>query len=45
MTSLHGRNVAIEYMVAANEAHSLDHRENKLAFIARVTRFLGDRLK
>lgn len=35
----------VEYMLANNEGHSLDRRENRVAFLARVTRFLGDRLK
>ena len=37
--------VPVEYMVASNEGHSLDRRENRVAFLARVTRFLGDHLK
>jgi dipeptidyl aminopeptidase/acylaminoacyl peptidase len=31
-------------MVAANEGHSVDHRENKVAFLTRVLRFLHDEL-
>jgi dipeptidyl aminopeptidase/acylaminoacyl peptidase len=37
--------VPVEYMLANNEGHSLDRRENRVAFLARVARFLGDRLK
>ena len=39
------RNMHVEYMVAANEGHSMSHRENTLAFLTRVTRFLHDELK
>jgi dipeptidyl aminopeptidase/acylaminoacyl peptidase len=43
--ALRARNVPVEYMVADNEGHSLDRRENRIAYLARVTRFLGDNLK
>ena len=32
----------VEYQVAANEGHSLDHRENRVEFMVRVARFLED---
>jgi dipeptidyl aminopeptidase/acylaminoacyl peptidase len=41
VASLRGRHVPVEYMVAANEGHSLDRRENRVAFLTRVVRFLG----
>lgn len=43
--ALRARNVDVEYMVAPNEGHSLDRRENRLAYVARVSRFLADELK
>jgi dipeptidyl aminopeptidase/acylaminoacyl peptidase len=45
VVSLRSRNVPVEYMVAPNEGHSLDRRENRLEFGTRVIRFLGDHLK
>jgi dipeptidyl aminopeptidase/acylaminoacyl peptidase len=42
--ALRERHVPVEYMVAANEGHSVDHRENKVAFLTRVLRFLHDEL-
>jgi dipeptidyl aminopeptidase/acylaminoacyl peptidase len=42
--SLRERGVPVEYMVAANEGHSLDHNENLTAFLARSVRFLEGRL-
>ncbi len=36
--------VAVEYMVAANEGHSVARRENQIALGARVARFLGKAL-
>jgi dipeptidyl aminopeptidase/acylaminoacyl peptidase len=43
--ALRARNVDVEYMVASNEGHSLDRRENRIAYLARVTRFLADETK
>ena len=45
VASLRGRKIPVEYMVAMNEGHSVDRRENKSAFVARVTRFLAEQLK
>jgi dipeptidyl aminopeptidase/acylaminoacyl peptidase len=45
VTALRKRNVPVEYMVAENEGHSLDRRENTVEFLTRVTRFLGDQMK
>jgi dipeptidyl aminopeptidase/acylaminoacyl peptidase len=45
VSALRQRKVAVEYMVAPNEGHSLDRRDNKIAFLARVTRFLEKSLK
>ncbi len=39
------RKIPVEYMVAANEGHSLDRKENRVEFLTRVTRFLRDELK
>lgn len=39
------RRVPVEYMVAANEGHSLSHRENLVEFCARAARFLETHLK
>ena len=43
--ALRTRRVPVEYMVAANEGHSLAHRENQIAFFSRVARFLENHLK
>jgi dipeptidyl aminopeptidase/acylaminoacyl peptidase len=43
--ALRARSVPVEYMVAANEGHSLSHRENQVAFYARAARFLENHLK
>jgi dipeptidyl aminopeptidase/acylaminoacyl peptidase len=43
--ALRPRKVPVEYMVAANEGHSLAHRETQIAFYARVARFLENHLK
>jgi dipeptidyl aminopeptidase/acylaminoacyl peptidase len=45
VTALRTRGVPVEYQVAANEGHSLDHRENRVEFMTRVARFLEDNLK
>jgi dipeptidyl aminopeptidase/acylaminoacyl peptidase len=38
--ALRERKIPVEYMVAANEGHSMDRRENRVAFLSRVARFL-----
>jgi dipeptidyl aminopeptidase/acylaminoacyl peptidase len=38
--SLRDRKVPVEYMVAANEGHSLARKENQLEFLSRSARFL-----
>jgi dipeptidyl aminopeptidase/acylaminoacyl peptidase len=43
--ALRARRVPVEYMVAADEGHSLDRRENQLEFYVRVARFLDVALK
>jgi dipeptidyl aminopeptidase/acylaminoacyl peptidase len=43
--ALRARKVPVEYMVAANEGHSLSHRENQIEFYARVARFLETHLR
>jgi dipeptidyl aminopeptidase/acylaminoacyl peptidase len=43
--ALRERKVPVEYQVAANEGHSLDHRENRIEFLTRTARFLEDNLK
>jgi dipeptidyl aminopeptidase/acylaminoacyl peptidase len=45
VASLRSRKVPVEYMVATNEGHSLDRKENVIAFLARSTRFLEKTLK
>src|SRR5213075_1146067 len=37
--AVRARKVPVEYMVAANEGHSLSHKENQIEFYARVARF------
>ena len=43
--ALRTRKVPVEYMVAANEGHSIDRRENKIELMTRVARFLEDALR
>jgi pimeloyl-ACP methyl ester carboxylesterase len=43
--ALRARNLPVEYMIAANEGHSLDRRENQIEFFARSARFLEEHLK
>lgn len=43
--ALRTRNIPIEYMVSANEGHSLDRRENRIEFMTRMARFLEDHVK
>ena len=43
--ALRARGVPVEYMVAENEGHSLDRRENRVALYARAARFLETHLK
>jgi dipeptidyl aminopeptidase/acylaminoacyl peptidase len=45
VASLRARKVPVEYMVAPNEGHSLDRKENMLSFLARSTLFLEKTLK
>jgi dipeptidyl aminopeptidase/acylaminoacyl peptidase len=45
VVALRRRGVPVEYMVAADEGHSLDRRENRIAFMTRVARFLDDHAK
>jgi len=40
--ALRERNVPVEYMVAADEGHTVDRRENKIELLTRVARFLAD---
>jgi dipeptidyl aminopeptidase/acylaminoacyl peptidase len=43
--ALRERGIPVEYQVAANEGHSLDHQENRVELMTRVARFLEDNLK
>jgi dipeptidyl aminopeptidase/acylaminoacyl peptidase len=45
VVALRRRGIPVEYMVAANEGHSIDRRENKIEFMTRVARFLDDHAK
>jgi dipeptidyl aminopeptidase/acylaminoacyl peptidase len=45
VSALRQRKVPVEYMVAPNEGHSMDRRDNKIAFLSRVARFLEKSLK
>jgi len=42
---LRARSVPVEYMVAENEGHSLERRENRIEYFTRVARFLEEQLK
>jgi dipeptidyl aminopeptidase/acylaminoacyl peptidase len=43
--ALRERRVPVEYMVAANEGHTVDRRETKIELLTRTARFLEDQLK
>lgn len=43
--ALRTRGVPVEYMVADNEGHGIDRRENKIELLTRTARFLEDALK
>jgi dipeptidyl aminopeptidase/acylaminoacyl peptidase len=43
--AVRARKVPVEYMVAANEGHSLSHKENQVEFYSRAARFLESHLK
>ena len=43
--ALRDRNVPVEYMVAANEGHTVDRRETKIELLTRTARFLEDALR
>ncbi len=45
VSALRARHVPVEYQVAANEGHSLEHVENRVEFLTRVARFLEDNLR
>jgi dipeptidyl aminopeptidase/acylaminoacyl peptidase len=45
VVALRRRGIPVEYMVAANEGHSIDRRENKVEFMTRLARFLADHAK
>ena len=45
MKALRARGLPVEYMIAPNEGHSLDRRENQVEFYARTARFLEEYLK
>ena len=40
--ALRRRDVAVEYMLVANEGHGITRTENHAAYLARTARFLGD---
>jgi dipeptidyl aminopeptidase/acylaminoacyl peptidase len=43
--ALRKRSVPVEYMVAPNEGHAVDRRENKIELLTRTARFLEDALR
>lgn len=43
--TLREKKVPVEYMLAPNEGHSLDRRENKVEFLTRAARFLSENAK
>lgn len=42
VNTLRARNVPVEYMLAANEGHSIDHRDTKLELLSRAARFFEE---
>jgi dipeptidyl aminopeptidase/acylaminoacyl peptidase len=45
VAALRSRRQPVEYMIAANEGHSLDRRESQVEFFARSARFLEEHLR
>lgn len=45
VVALRKRGVAVEYMVAANEGHTVERRETKIELLARTARFLEDAIR
>jgi dipeptidyl aminopeptidase/acylaminoacyl peptidase len=43
--ALRARGIPVEYMLAANEGHTVDRRETKIELLTRTARFLEDALK
>jgi dipeptidyl aminopeptidase/acylaminoacyl peptidase len=44
VVAMRTRGIPVEYMLVANEGHSMDRRENRIAFMSRVARFLGEQM-
>jgi dipeptidyl aminopeptidase/acylaminoacyl peptidase len=44
VAALRERKVPVEYMLLDNEGHGVVRRENRIAYLARVVRFLGEHL-
>ncbi len=42
--ALHSGQVPVEYMVAANKGHTVDHRETKIELLSRTSRLLAEAL-
>ncbi len=42
--ALRARKVPVEYMLLADEGHGVIRRENRIAYLSRVIRFLGEHL-
>ncbi len=42
--ALRGRKVPVEYMLLADEGHGLVRRANRIAYLSRVVRFLGEHM-
>jgi len=40
VAALRARKIPVEYMLVANEGHSVEHKENHAMFLARSARFL-----
>jgi dipeptidyl aminopeptidase/acylaminoacyl peptidase len=45
VNALRRRGVPVEYMIAPDEGHSLDRRENVIEFLSRTARFLAEHLR
>lgn len=43
--ALRARQIPVEYMVAANEGHTVDRRETKIELLTRTARFLAEAMK
>jgi dipeptidyl aminopeptidase/acylaminoacyl peptidase len=44
VAALRARGTLVEYLLLEDEGHGIERRANRIAFLARVVRFLGEHL-